>query len=331
MSLFQRTIKQKGFLQLSKIGEIIQGLGVYFALLILIIISGILSPSLVKPLHLLNITRQASALGIVAIGQTFPIMTQGVDFSVGATLTLVEILTAGIISGREEMVIPIVIFCLGIGAFIGLLNGLAIVKLKLVPFVMTLVMASLLTGVYLLYSGGSPRGKVPDVLRFIGAGRIGNVFPAAIIVWIIVAIVAFVVLRYTVFGRHIYFTGANPRASYFSGVNVDMITIACYIISGFCAAIAGILLAGYIGTGSLEVGSEYSLNSIAAVLMGGTLFSGGRGGITGSIGGALALIILFSLLTMLGIPHSGKLIMKGLIIITMVFISTQSKSEKNIY
>jgi len=109
---------------------------------------------------------------------------------------------------------------------------------------------------------------------------------------------------------------------------VDMITIACYIISGFCAAIAGILLAGYIGTGSLEVGSEYSLNSIAAVLMGGTVFSGGRGGITGSIGGALALTILFSLLTMLGIPHSGKLIMKGLIIIAMVFISTQR--EKNI-
>jgi len=329
MSLFQRTIKHKVFLQLSKIGEIIQGSGIYFGLLILIIVSGILSPSLVKPKHLLNITRQASALGIVAIGQTFAIMTQGVDFSVAANLTLIEILTAGIISGREEMVIPVIIFCLGIGAFIGLINGLAIAKLKLVPFVMTLCMSSLLTGVYLLYSGGSPRGKVPSLLRFIGAGRIGNVFPTAIIVWIIVAVVAFVILRYTIFGRYIYFTGANPTASYFSGVNVDLVIIVCYIISGFCAAIAGILLAGYIGTGSLEVGSGYSLDSIAAVIMGGTVFSGGRGGIVGSIGGALALTILFSLLTMLGIPHSGKLITKGLIIIIMVFLSTQ-KERKNI-
>lgn len=329
MSLPQRKIKQNGFLQLSKIGEIVQGSGIYFALLILIIISGILSPSLVKPSHLLNITRQASALGIVAIGQTFVIMTQGVDFSVGATLTLVEILTAGIISGREEMVIPVVIFCLGIGAFIGLLNGLAIVKLKLVPFVMTLAMSSMITGVYLLYTGGSPRGRLPSVLRFIGAGRIGNVFPAAIIVFIIVAIAAFVILRYTIFGRLVYFTGANPRASYFSGVNVDIVIIVCYIISGFCAAIAGILLAGYIGTGSLEVGSEYTLNSLAAVLMGGTFFSGGRGGIVGSIGGALALTFLFSLLTILGMPHSGKLITKGLIIVTMVLVSTLKK-ENNI-
>jgi len=325
MSLFKRTIKYKVFLQRSKIGEIIQGSGVYFGLLILIIISGILLPSLLKPINLLNITRQASALGIVAIGQTFPIMTQGIDFSVAANLTLIEILTAGMISGREEMVIPVIILCLGIGALIGLINGLAITKLKLAPFVMTLCMSSLLTGTYLLYSGGSPRGKVPSLLRFIGEGRIGNVFPTAIIVWIIVAIVAFVILRYTIFGRYIYFTGANPTASYFSGVNVDLVIIVCYIISGFCTAIAGVLLAGYIGTGSLEVGLGYNLNSIAAVIMGGTFFSGGRGGIIGSIGGALALTILFSLLTMLGIAHSGKLITKGLIIILIVFLSTKKQ------
>ena len=325
MSLFQRTIKQKVFLRLSKIGEIIQGSGIYFALLILIIISGILSPSLVKPLHLLNITRQASALGIVAIGQTFAIMTQGVDFSVGATLTLIEILTAGIISGREEMVIPVVIFCLGVGAFIGLLNGLAIVKLKLVPFVMTLVMSSLLTGAYLLYSGGSPKGKITDSLRFIGAGRIGNVFPTAIFVWIIVVAVAFVILRYTIFGRYIYSTGGNPKASYLSGVNVNLVIIITYIISGFCSALAGILLAGYLGTGSLAVGAGYDLNSIAAVIMGGTTFSGGRGGIMGTTGGALVLTVLFSILTVLGIAHSGKLMAQGLIIIGMVSLYTKKR------
>lgn len=317
----------RNLIQFNRVRDIIQGSGIYFALLVLIIISGFVSPSLVSLRHILNITRQASALGIVAIGQTFVIMNQGVDFSVGATVTLIEILTAGMISGRNEMILPVVFFCLLIGALIGLINGIAITKLRLVPFVMTLVMSSMITGVYLLYTGGSPRGRVPEILRFIGGGRIGNFFPTAILVLIIIAAIFFLVLRFTVFGRNTYFTGANPIASYFSGVKTDLIIIMSYIISGLCAAIAGILLAGYIGTGSLEVGSEYTLNSIASVLMGGTLFSGGRGGIGGSIGGALALTFLFSLLTILGMPHSGKLIMKGLIIIIMVLMSTLKKGN----
>lgn len=316
--LSRTEIKDEAFLQGARFGEIIQRLGVYFALLLLVVISGVLSPPSVSPTHLLNVTRQASALGIVGMGQTFVIMTQGIDLSVGASLTLIEILTAGMILGRGEMVLPVVIFCLGVGAFIGLINGLGIAKLKLSPFVMTLCMMSVLTGVYLLYSGGSPRGKIPDSLRFIGAGRIGNVFPAAIIVWMIAIAVAFIVLRYTTFGRYIYSTGGNPRASYLSGVNVDRVIIIAYVISGFFSALAGVLLAGYIGTGSLTVGRGYDLNSIAAVIMGGTTFSGGRGGVIGTVGGALVITILFSLLTMLGIPHSGKLVAQGLIIIGMV-------------
>ncbi|MBC7189758.1 ABC transporter permease [Candidatus Aerophobetes bacterium] len=306
------------FYRISGVRRIIEGMGVYFALIILLIISGILSPPSINPVHLLNIARQASALGIVGIGQTFVIMTQGIDLSVGANLTLIEIMTAGMILGREEMVPPVVIFCLGIGALIGLINGLGVTKLKLSPFVMTLCMMSVLTGVYLLYCGGSPRGKIPDSLRFIGAGRIGNIFPTAIIVWIIVIVLSFIVLRYTIFGRYIYATGGNPRASYLSGVNVDMVIIIAYVISGVCSAIAGILLAGYIGTGSLTVGKGYDLNSIAAVIIGGTTFSGGRGGVIGTVGGAFVITLLFSLLTMLGMPHSGKLIAQGLIIIGIV-------------
>jgi len=325
ISLSRRGIKDEAFLQGKGVGEIIQRLGVYFALLLLVIISGILSPSSVNPVHLLNVTRQASALGIVSIGQTFVIMTQGIDLSVGANLTLIEILTAGIILGRGEMVLPVIIFCLGVGAFIGLINGLAITKLKLSPFVMTLCMMSVLTGVYLLYCGGSPRGKIPDSLRFIGAGRIGNVFPAAIIVWVIAIAVAFVIFRYTTFGRYIYSTGGNPQASYLSGVNVNLVIIIAYIISGFCSALAGVLLAGYIGTGSLTVGIGYDLNSIAAVIMGGTTFSGGRGSVIGTVGGALIITILFSLLTMLGIPHSGKLMAQGLIIIGIVSLYTKRR------
>jgi len=329
MNYSKKNDNKRTLFQFKRVRDIVQGSGIYFALLMLIIILGFVSPSLVSLRHILNITRQASALGIVAIGQTFVIMNQGVDFSVGATVTLIEILTAGMVSGRDEMILPVVLFCLFVGALIGLINGIAITKLKLVPFVMTLVMSSMITGIYLIYTGGSPRGRVPEFLRFIGGGRIGNFFPAAIVVLIIVSVIFFLVLRFTIFGRHIYFSGANPIASYFSGIKVDLVIIINYVISGLCAAIAGILLAGYIGTGSLEVGSEYTLNSIAAVLMGGTLFSGGRGGIGGSIGGALALTFLFSLLTILGMPHSGKLIMRGLIIITVVLLST-CNSENNL-
>jgi len=325
MNLFHRKINDESFLQLSKIREIIQKLGIYFVLLILIIISGIFSPSSLKPIHFLNVIRQTSALGIIGIGQTFVIITQGIDLSVGANLTLIEILICGIIRGRGEMVLPAVIFCLGVGALIGLINGLGVTKLKLPPFVMTLVMSSILTGTYLLYSGGSPKGKITNSLRFIGAGRIGNIFPTAIIVWIIVVAVAFVILRYTIFGRYIYSTGGNPKTSYLSGVDVNLVIIITYIISGFCSALAGILLAGYLGTGSLTVGAGYDLNSIAAVIMGGTTFSGGRGGIMGTTGGALVLTVLFSILTILGIAHSGKLMAQGLIIIGMVFLYTKKR------
>jgi len=314
----EKSVKES-FLQGKGVGYIIiQRMGVFFALFILLIISRILSPPSVSPNHLLNISRQASALGIVGIGQTFVIMTQGIDLSVAANLTLIEIMTAEMILGRAEMVFPVVIFCLGVGAFIGLINGLGVTKLKLSPFVMTLCMMSVLTGVYLLYSGGSPRGRIPDSLRFLGAGRIGGVFPATTVVWIIAIGISFTVLRYTTFGRYIYATGGNPQASYLSGVRVDLVIIIAYVISGFCSALAGILLAGYIGTGSLTVGRGYDLNSIAAVIMGGTTFAGGRGGVIGTVGGALVITILFSLLTMLGIPHSGKLIAQGLIIIGIV-------------
>jgi len=254
MNYFKKNDNKSTLFIFKRVWDIVQDSGIYFALFILIIISGFISPSLVSVRHLLNITRQASALGIVAIGQTFVIMNQGVDFSVGATVTLIEILTAGMVSGRDEMILPVVLFCLAIGALIGLINGVFITKLKLVPFVMTLVMSSMITGVYLIYTGGSPRGRVPDFLRFIGGGRLGNFFPTAIVILIIVTTIFFLVLRFTIFGRYVYFSGANPIASYFSGIKVDLIVISSYIISSLCAAIAGILLARYIGTGSLEVG-----------------------------------------------------------------------------
>lgn len=301
-----------------RIGDVIRRLGVFLALFVLLGISGILSPTSVRLNHLLNVSRQATPLGIVAIGQTFVIITQGIDLSVAANLTLIEIMTAQMILGRGEVVLPVVIFCLGLGAFIGLINGLGVTKLKLSPFVMTLCMMSVLTGIYLLYSGGSPRGNVPDSLRFVGAGRIGDVFPVATIVWIIAIAASFTVLRHTIFGRYIYAAGGNSQVSYLSGVNVDRTIILAYVISGFCSALAGVLLAGYVGTGSLTVGQGYDLNSIAAVIIGGTTFTGGRGGVIGTIGGALVITVLFSLLTMLGIPHSGKLMAQGLIIIGIV-------------
>lgn len=320
-----KKVKYEAFLEGKKVGDVIQRLGVYFALFILLIISAILSPPSVSPTHLLNVSRQASALGIVGIGQTLVIMTQGIDLSVAANLTLIQIMTAGMILGREQMVIPVVIFCLGVGAFIGLINGLGVTKLKLSPFVMTLCMMSVLTGVYLLYSGGSPRGRIPASLRFVGAGRIGGVFPAATVVWIVAIAASFIVLRYSIFGRYTYATGGSPQASHLSGVNVDLVIIIAYVISGFCSALAGILLAGYIGTGSLTVGMGYDLNSIAAVIMGGTTFAGGRGGVIGTVGGALVITILFSLLTMLGIPHSGRLMAQGLIIIAIVSLYAKRK------
>lgn len=323
---YQETAKtDKGPLWL-RVLNAVRNSGIYLALLVLLIVSAIIKPASVSPTHLLDVTRQASALGIVGIGQTLVILTGGLDLSVGSTITLIDVMAPQMIMNRPERIIGTVLLCLAVGILIGLINGLLVTKVRINPFVATLGMNSVVLGAALVYSRGAPLGSLPPSYRFFGTGFVGPV-PASTLVWAVLVIISAVVLSRTVFGRYLYATGANPLGARLSGVRTERVVLAAYVCSGFFAAVAGLVLAAYIGVGTLTLGEDYMLNSIAAVVVGGTRFEGGKGSIMGTVMGALFLMVLYSLAGMINISHPGELAMKGIIIIGAIAMYARSRAR----
>ncbi|MCL4396669.1 MAG: ABC transporter permease [Chloroflexi bacterium] len=287
--------------------------GIYWALVGLLVLLGIASPNSVQPVHLLDFTRQGAALIIVAFGQTIVMIASGLDLSVGSIVILIDVVAAQMIAGSPDKVVPVILFCLLIGAGVGLINGIVVTRLRVAPFIATLGMSSVVLGAALVYSGGAPRGNIPEEMRFWATGFFGPV-PSAAVVWVVFAVIAVVFVRRTAFGRYLYAIGANPVSARLSGVRVELVTVLTYVISGLAAALAGLVLAAYLGVGTLKLGDDYMLNSIAAAVLGGTPFEGGRGSLIGTIGGALFLYVLFSLIPVIDIPVVGRLSSGGRLI-----------------
>ena len=300
--------------------------GVYIGLIILLSISGILSPQSFNPVGLLNIAKQTAGLGIVSIGQTMVILTGGIDLSVGSIITFIHVFSIGTILGNAQLVLPVSLLCLLLGLFFGFLNGLGITKARISPFVMTLCMDFILRGLYLIYTKGQPRGIVPNNLRFIGRGRVLNIVPVAFLIWIVIAILFIVILYRTTWGARLYAVAANSRTAQLSGVKNDTILISVYALSGLLAAVAALVLTGDIGAVSLGLGRDYSLDSIAATVIGGTSFVGGIGGVEGTIAGAYIIKLLTSLLQKINISNTGKLIIQGVLILFIVGAYSRKKN-----
>ena len=263
-----------------------------------------------------DILNQAAALGMVAIGQTFVILIGGggLDLSVASVMATVSVIVAHNTRGQDALFLPVALACLLFGLLVGLANGLLVTKRKVQPFMATLGVMIIIQGLRFLYTGGAPKGGFPPVLRFLGTGDIGPM-PTSILSLAAMTIVAVIVLNKTTLGRQIYAIGGNVETSYLSGYRIDLVITAVYMISGFCAAIAGLYLAGYVGISDNWVGKGYELDSIAAVVMGGTSFAGGRGGVMGTIVGVLIIIMLYNLVLLLHLPVQVQYIVKGLIII----------------
>ena len=279
-----------------KTGLIVQTWGVYLGLAALLAVSAVVSPRSFNAQDLLNLAKQASGLGIVSIGQTLVILTGGIDLSVGSIITLVHVFLVGTIMGRPEMVLPVALLCVLLGSVIGAINGIGITRARISPFVMTLCMDFIVRGLYMIYTKGQPSGVVPENLRFIGRGRILSVVPVAAIIWIVLSLLFVFLLRRTIFGARLYAVGANPRTAWLSGVRNPRIIFLTYTLTGFLAAVAGLILTGDMGAVSLGLGGDYAMDSIAATVIGGTTFTGGIGGIEGTIAGSFIIRLLASLL-----------------------------------
>ena len=299
---------------------------VFFALVGMVILMAIVSPRSAEPSNLINMVRQGGPLALVAIGQTVVMISGGLDLSVGSVVILADVMAAQMISGDESKVIPVVLLVLAIGALVGLANGVLVVLLRVTPFIATLGMNFIVYGAALLYSGGAPRGDIPPNMRFWGNGFIAEVIPAAAVVLLIVALIAWFLISRTVFGRRLTAIGANRRAAYLSGVSVRRVTLLAYVFSGLMASAGGLLLVAFVGVGTLEVGTDFLLGSIAASVIGGTPFEGGKGTVAGTIAGVLFLMVLYSVLTALALPVSGRRIAEGVIILVAVALYARGRS-----
>lgn len=297
---------------------------IWLAVAALLILSYLVSPNFVDASHLLNVARQASALGVLAIGQTYVLITGGIDLSNGMMITLVNVIAATLLKGSDQNLGWIVLLCLGIGMALGLVNGVLITRLKAPPLVVTLGMFSVVRGLAYVYTQGAPKGDVSPGLEFVGAGFVGPI-PTAIFVWIGCTILGVILLNRTVFGRQLFAVGGNDRAARLSGVHTQRMTILAYVLSGLAAAIAGLLLTGYIGTGSMTIGDGMNLNSVAAAVVGGTVLAGGVGSVTGTAGGALFLTLLFSFLRFINLPYSSQLMVEGVILAVAAYAQLRAR------
>jgi len=252
------------------------------------------------------------------------ILTGGIDLSVGSQVSLFAVLAATIMNRDPAMIVPALLICVAGGAGLGLINGLIITKRKVAPFIATLGMSIVITGAQLVWTNGAPKGDMPDLIRFVGRGGIGPI-PTALVLFAALSLVAAFVLRRTVFGRRVYAVGGNLEAARLSGINSDRTVIAVYVISGIMAAIAGIVLGGFIGVSDNWIGKGMELDSIAAVVIGGTSLFGGRGGVSGTAAGVILMTILFNLVLLLGMPVEVQYIVKGLVIIGAVTLYTSRR------
>jgi ribose transport system permease protein len=256
-------------------------------------------------------------LAVLALGQGAVILSGGLDLSVPWTIGFCGILAAGLIQGSNAATFWAVPVALGVGALIGLVNGVGVASLGLPPIVMTLATNGVLQGAALLYSNGTPAGFASPALRWLMTGSVARVTPLVGLMAIFI-LFGVTLLGRTMFGRWVYAVGNSPRASFLSGVGVKSTTIGVYVLSGFCAGLVGVLLTGFSGQASLGMGDDFLLPSIAVVIVGGTLITGGRGSYIGMLGGVLLLTALQTLLAGTTLPHAVRDIIYGAVVLVAV-------------
>ena len=227
-------------------------------------------------------------------------------------------------SGRDQDALPVLALGLVIGVATGLLNGFLVTKRQVSPFLATLATMIVLQGVRFAWTHGAPSGSVPTIFRTLGAGSIDGI-PYNIFALLAVAAVAIVLLHKATFGRQVYITGGNPLTARLVGIPSDRVTIICYVISGVLAALAGLILSGFVGVVDNWVGKGFELNSIVAAVIGGVALSGGRGTLPGALAGAAILVTVFNAVLLFGLPVQFQIIIQGLVIIVATaFYARQS-------
>ncbi len=310
-------------------------------LVVLMAIFAIMEPRFLSSVNLFNVMKQVSIVGLLAVGMTFVILTAGIDLSVGSLLALCGLAAAAVAKGGLENRFSVgagaeaagygwelaLLAALAVGLAGGFLQGFAITRLKVPPFVVTLGGMSAFRGAALLVAGGGPiSGFAPDYTWW-GQGRIGPV-PVPVIIFIAFAILAHVVLRYTRYGRQVYAVGGNPEAARLSGLNVRRVTLSVYVIMGFFAGLGAFVLSARLNSAEAVAGTGYELTVIASVVIGGTSLFGGAGSIFGTVIGTILIGVLLNGLVLMNVSSYIQQIIIGIIIVLAVAFDTFAKSRR---
>jgi ribose transport system permease protein len=285
---------------------------------LLLVVGAVLEPgTFLTSDNMLNVLRQASVVGVLAIGMTFVIATGGIDLSVGSMVA-----AAAVAGGQlaESGSAAFVLGALGMGVLLGGINAGAIAYGKVVPFIATLAMFTMARGVALWMSDKTPISLFDlEAVRWFGNGEVVGI-PSAAIAFLAVTAIAWVLLNRTRYGRYVVAVGGNREAARIAGVNVPRIVFSVYVLTGICAAIAAILVSGRLSSASPIVGNLYELDAIAAVVIGGTALAGGRATIVGTFLGVITFALIFNLLTLMDLATEIQQVTKGLIILAAVLI-----------
>jgi ribose transport system permease protein len=313
--------------RLSRLGEILRRFSVFVILLVICLVFALGSSDFLTTSNLLNVALQTSIIAIVAIGMTFTILTGGIDLSVGSLMALSGALAAGLAVRQGWGTYGGIGAALLIGLILGAVNGLLIVKGGMPPFVATLAMMAVGRGLTLVYTQGRPIAGLEEDFIFWGTGRLVGV-PVPVILLVFLALIAYVVLRHTRFGLYIYATGGNEETTRLAGVPPDRIKLAVYVISGFTAALGGVLLAARLWSAQPNVAVGWELDAIAAPVLGGVSLFGGVGGIGGTLVGAFIIGVLSNGLNLLGIPSYYQQVIKGIVFILAVVFDLLTKQRR---
>jgi len=307
------------------------------ALLLMCIALSILSDKFLTVDNTWNVMRQISVNVVISVGMTLVILTAGIDLSIGSILALCGAITASLIKFGIEMpginlfieftLLGAIMISMLTGGALGWFNGFVITKFKVPPFVATLAMLTIARGLTMLWTGGFPITGLGDDFAFLGSGWFLGV-PMPVWISTIVVAIAIVVTNKTKIGRYIYAIGGNETASMLSGLNITNIKIFVYSIAGVLAGVGGLIVTSRLDSAQPNAGFGYELDSIAAVVIGGTSLSGGKGTIIGTVQGALIIGVLNNGLVLLNVSPFWQQVIKGMVILVAVIIEKANKNEE---
>ncbi len=315
---------------------------ILLAIVVTLIVGAIFDDSFVDAFNLSRLLRQASILGLIAVGMTFVIIggNGGIDLSVGAifglgciisiSLQKVELQNTGSLkfTGVEAPIWIIFVVCIIAGALIGYLNGAACAYLKLPPFISTLCMMNIVRGSVMVYTNGFQFIGVRDDFSSISNGFVFDIIPNTLIVLLFIGVIAFFVLHRSAYGRKVFAIGANIKAASISGINTKRIQISTYIISGILAAVAAVFYTSFSMSGDPKAGSGYEMDAITAVLIGGTPLVGGKGTVVGTLLGLLFIYLLRNLLTHLDINTYIQQLLMAILILVVVLVQQNTNRKE---